>query len=195
MQIIRTARKEAARTVWSVQTKINKLLYLHNQLGKKRKETMCKNGKSILSKQSWEPLQEDLTPLQWCLTFYDHYRDQSLEVPLHSAFFHILCTSKTIDARMPSVRHHLIAWPCTINHLWRPHSICMRSLELHMCWSNLLVQDNYDLSDNHSEYSSPLYCSISSPRECFGCSSRSSSTGDLRRFECSYKRRKPWIKR
>lgn len=70
------------------------------------------------------------------------------------------------------------ASPCTIKPLmpWR----------LHMYWSNSLVQDNYDLSVHHSEYSS-LYWSISSTRVRFGCSSRSSSTWDLCGFEFAYK--------
>ena len=125
-------------------------------------------------------------PLQQCDTFYHHYRDQSLEIWLHSALLHVLCPEETGQAPRSSrcQPFSFTAWPCTIKPLV---PIAWNLLRLHMYWSNSLVQDNYDLSVHHSENSSPLYWSISSTRERFGCSSRSSSTWDLRGFEFTYK--------
>lgn len=150
---------------------------------------MCKmGGLYIIKTNNWEPLQDfkDKTSLQQCDTFYHHYRDQSLEVRLHSALLHILCPQETGQAPRSSrcQAFSFIAWPCTIKPLM---PIAWNHLRLHMYWSNSLVRDNCDLSVHHSEYSSPLYWSISSTRERFGCSSRSSSTWDLRGFEFTCK--------
>lgn len=142
MQIIRAARKEAASIIWSVHPKINKLLYLHNQLGNKRKKkTMCKLEAYIIetldhSKSSrldfFTTISNFLQTLQ---------RSKSLSPVTLSFASHTL--PKTVHARMPdAVKHHL-AWPCTIKPLMKApkylHEIFRASYVMQTCWCKLIT--------------------------------------------------------
>jgi len=105
----------------SANPKVNKLLYLHNQLwGKKRQKNNVQNGKSILSEQRVEDHSKSLRPEFFTMMprFLPSLQNRSLEVRLHSALLHILCPSKTVQPRMPSrCQACQIACPCTI----KPH--------------------------------------------------------------------------
>lgn len=139
--------KETASMIQAVHyPDINKLLYLHNQMGKRRAKQMQNGGLYHQNKQL------RITPRLQRLfyndgeTFYHHYWDQSLQVQLHSALLSALCDLKSVLARMHS--GIFFRPPCTLQLLMKaPQHKHMRSLKIHMCWSNLLVQDNDGLYD------------------------------------------------
>jgi hypothetical protein len=119
MQIIRSARKEAASIIWSVNPKVNKLLYLHNQLWWKGKKKKCKMGSLYYQNKELRitPRVQDPNSLQRCLASYHHYRIKVSKFGCTQLCFTSF-PSKTIQARMPSrCQACLIACPCTI----KPH--------------------------------------------------------------------------
>ena len=122
MQIIRSARKEAASIIWSVNPKVNKLLYLHNQLwwkGKKKKQC-AKWEVYIIKTKSWGSLQEFKTRILYNDASLSTITTESKSRSSAALSFasHPFLQKVTIQARMPSrCQACLIACPCTI----KPH--------------------------------------------------------------------------